>query len=278
MMENPYLPIPVKVGKISIESEDRMLKTLDLVFLNKNHEENFKFMPGQFCEISLWGKGEAPFGIASSPTEKNFLRFTVNRAGVITTALHYLQEGDEIGIRGPLGNYYPVDIFRGKNVVIVGGGFAFTTLRALIKYLCAHREDFKDITIIYGARTPGMLLYREELEEWKRREDLKVHITVDEGSKEWQGLVGFVPAIVEKMVPSPKDAYAVICGPPIMIKFTLPKLTALGFTSERIYTSVEMRMKCGIGMCGRCNIGKFYVCKDGPVFSLSQLQSLPQEY
>ena len=277
-MKNPYLPIPVKVGKTFMESEDRMLKTLDLLFLNKEDEENFKFMPGLFCEISIWGKGEAPFGIASSPTERGFLRFTVNRAGVITTALHYLEDGDEVGIRGPLGNHYPVEIFKGKNVVIIGGGFAFTTLRALIKYLLAFREDFKDITIIYGARTPGMLLYKEELKEWERRKDLKVYITVDEGNEAWQGLVGFVPRIVEKMAPSPKDAYAVICGPPIMIKFTLPKLTALGFPSERIYTSLEMKMKCGIGMCGRCNIGKFYVCKDGPVFSLAQLENLPKEY
>jgi len=277
-MGNAYLPIPVKVGSIFTESEDRMLKTLDLLFLNKEDEENFKFMPGQFCEISVWGKGEAPFGIASSPTERGFLRFTVNRAGVVTTALQYLKEGDELGIRGPLGNEYPVDSFRGKNVVIIGGGFAFTTLRALIKYLLASRKDFKDITIIYGARNPGMLLYKDELKEWERRRDLKVYITVDEGSEAWQGLVGFVPTIVEKKAPNPEDAFAVICGPPIMIKFTLPKLTSLGFSPKRIYTSLEMRMKCGIGMCGRCNIGKLYVCRDGPVFSVAHLQSLPQEY
>jgi len=277
-MENPYLPIPVKVKRTFIESEDRMLKTLDLLFLNKEDRENFKFMPGQFCEVSIWGKGEAPFGIASSPTEKEFLRFTVNRAGVVTTALHHLKEGDELGIRGPLGNYYPVDLFKGKNIVIIGGGFAFTTLRALTKYLLACREDFKDITIIYGARTPGMLLYKEELKEWGRREDLRVYITVDKGDETWQGLVGFVPTIVEKMAPSPKEAYAVICGPPIMIKFTLPKLIALGFPSEKIYTSLEMRMKCGIGKCGRCNIGNLYVCKDGPVFNYAQLEKLPKEY
>ncbi|NQS90456.1 FAD/NAD(P)-binding protein [Patescibacteria group bacterium] len=277
-MKNPYLPIAVKVGKIFIESDDRMLKTLDLLFLNREDEENFKFMPGQFCEISVWGKGEAPFGIASSPTEKGFLKFTVNRAGMVTTALHYLKEGDELGIRGPLGNHYPVNIFKGKNVIIIGGGFAFTTLRALIKYLLAYRKDFRDITIIYGARTPGMLLYEEELKEWEARGDLKVYITVDIADEKWQGLVGLVPTIVEKRAPGPKDAYAIMCGPPIMIKFTLPKLIALGFPSKRIYTSLEMRMKCGIGKCGRCNIGKFYVCKDGPVFNYAQLEKLPKEY
>jgi len=277
-MRNPYLPIPVKVGRVFVESEDKTLKTLDLLFLKKEDEENFKFMPGQFCEISVWGKGEAPFGIASSPTEKGFLRFTVNRVGVVTTALHYLKEGDEVGLRGPLGNYYPVDLFKGKNVVIIGGGFAFTTLRALTKYLLDFRQDFKDITVIYGARTPGMLLYKKELNKWQRREDLKVYITVDKGDDTWQGLTGFVPTIVEKVAPSPKDAYAVICGPPVMIKFTLPKLINLGFPPERIYTSLEMRMKCGIGKCGRCNIGRFYVCKDGPVFNCAQLEKLPKEY
>lgn len=277
-MKNPYLPIPVKVGRSFIESEDRTLKTLDLIFLNKKDEKNFKFMPGQFCEISVFGKGEAPFGIASSPTEKGFLRFTVKRVGAVTTALHYLKEGDEIGLRGPLGNHYPIDLFKGKNVVIIGGGFAFTTLRALTKYLLAYRKDFKDITIIYGARTPGMLLYKEELKEWERQKDLKVYITVDKSDGRWKGLVGFVPTIVEKMAPTPKDTYAVICGPPIMIKLTLPKLINLGFPSERIYTSLEMKMKCGIGKCGRCNIGKFYVCKDGPVFNYAQLEKIPEKY
>jgi NAD(P)H-flavin reductase len=277
-MKNPYLPVAVRVERTFIESEDKMLKTLDLIFLNREDEKNFQFMPGQFCEISIWGKGEAPFGIASSPTEKGFLRFTVKRAGIVTTALHYLKEGDEVGLRGPLGNPYPVDLFKGNNVVIIGGGFAFTTLRALIKYLLTCRKDFKDITVIYGARTPGMLLYKEELKEWELREDLKVYITVDRGDEGWKGLVGFVPAIVEKIAPGPKDAYVVICGPPIMIKLTLPKLINLGFPLERIYTSLEMRMKCGIGKCGRCNIGRFYVCKDGPVFNYAQLERLPKEW
>lgn len=277
-MKNPYLPLPLKVERSFIESEDRALKTLDLVFLNKEHEENFTFMPGQFCELSILGKGEAPFGIASSPTEKGFLRFTINRVGVVTTALHYLQEGDKLGMRGPLGNSYPVNLFQGRNVVIIGGGFAFTTLRALTRYLLASRKDFEDITIIYGARSPGMLLYKKELKEWEGREDLKTYITVDKGDEKWKGLVGFVPTIVEKVAPSPKDAYAVICGPPVMIKFTLPKLISLGFPPQRIYTSLEMRMKCGIGKCGRCNIGNVYVCKDGPVFNYAQLEKLPREY
>ena len=277
-MQNPYLPIPMRVKKTFIESEDRMLKTLDLVFINEKDEKDFKFMPGQFCEVSIFGKGEAPFGIASSPTEKGFLRFTVNKAGVVTEALHYLEEGDELGIRGPLGNYYPIDIFKDKNILIIGGGFAFTTLRALTKYLIAKRDDFKDITLVYGARTPGMLLYREEFKEWGKSDNLKVYLTVDRGDENWEGLVGVVPKIVEEKVTTSEDTYAVVCGPPIMIKFTLITLDKLKFPPERIYLSLERRMKCGIGKCGRCNIGKFYVCKDGPIFSYAQLKELPREY
>lgn len=276
--ENPYLPNPVKVKRTFIESEDRMLKTLDLVFLKEDDEKKFTFLPGQFCELSIFGKGEAPFGIASSPTEKGFLRFTVNKAGVVTTALHYLQEGEELGLRGPLGNHYPVEDFKGHSVVIIGGGFAFTTLRSLLVYVLEHRKSYKDITVVYGARGPGLLLYRDELWEWEKRKDLTVHITVDKGDETWKRLEGFVPTIVKEKAPSSNDAYSVICGPPIMIEFTLPILLELGFPPDRIYTSLERRMKCGLGMCGRCNIGPYFVCKDGPVFNYAQLQGLPKEY
>jgi sulfhydrogenase subunit gamma (sulfur reductase) len=276
--KNPYLPIPVRVRRAFVESEDRMLKTLDLEFVRDEDAKAFEHVPGQFCELSIPGKGEAPFGIASSPTEEGFLRFTINKAGVVTTALHYLAEGEHLGVRGPLGNWYPVDEFKGRNVVIIGGGFAFTTLRSLLVYLLEHREDYGDITVVYGARAPGLLLYRDELREWEKRDDLTIYITVDKGDDEWTGLEGLVPAIVEQKAPSSEDAYAVICGPPIMIRFTLPVVSKLGFRPDRMYTSLERRMKCGLGLCGRCNIGPHYVCKDGPVFSYAQLEGLPKEY
>ncbi|MGB9628011.1 MAG: FAD/NAD(P)-binding protein [Thermodesulfobacteriota bacterium] len=279
-MKNPYLPIPMVVKKAFVETTDQMLRTLELGFLNKADEEAFQYMPGQFCELSVLGKGEAPFGIASSPTEQSSLKFTINKAGLVTTALHHLEEGDEVGLRGPLGNHYPIDRFEGKNVLIIGGGFAFTTLRSLVVYLShpENRPKVKEITIIYGARMPGLLLYKEELAEWEKRKDLNLVVTVDWGDKDWKGKVGLVPNIVEEVARSSKDTYAVICGPPIMIKFTFPKLMALKFPNERIYTSLERRMKCGIGKCGRCNIGHLYVCKDGPVFSYAQLEKLPKDY
>ncbi|MGQ9645301.1 MAG: FAD/NAD(P)-binding protein [Thermodesulfobacteriota bacterium] len=279
-MKNPYLPIPMIVKKAYVETTDRMLRTLELGFLKEEDSNNFSFIPGQFCELSVLGKGEAPFGIASSPTENGSLRFTINKAGVVTTALHQIEEGSEIGIRGPLGNGYPIEEFCGKNVLVIGGGFAFTTLRSLLVYLLhpENRPKVNQITVIYGARMPGLLLYKEELTAWQKRSDLNLIVTVDWGDKDWKGKVGLVPNVLEEVAPSSDNTMAVICGPPIMIKFTFPKLMALRFPYERIYTSLERRMKCGIGKCGRCNIGPLYVCKDGPVFSYAQLEKLPRDY
>ena len=279
-MKNPYLPIPMVVKKAAAETTDRMLRTLELSFVREEDDKAFRYTPGQFCELSVLGKGEAPFGIASSPTEKGSLKFTINKAGVVTTALHQLEEGEEIGIRGPLGNSYPLRLFEGKNVLVIGGGFAFTTLRSLIVYLSHpdNRSRFKEITVIYGARMPGLLLYKEELAEWQQKGDIRIVVTVDQGDKDWKGKVGLVPNVLEEAAPVSENTYAVICGPPIMIKFTFPKLMALRFPNERIYTSLEKRMKCGIGKCGRCNIGHLYVCKDGPVFSYEQLEKLPKDY
>jgi len=278
---NPYLPYPVRIDQIITETEDRNLKTFKFIFLEPEDEKKFAYNPGQFADLSVAGKGEIPIGIASSPTEKGFLLFTVNKVGLVTTFLHNMKEGDIMGVRGPMGNWYPLDQMEGKDVVIVAGGFAFTTLRSTIVYLLdpANRNRFKDITVIYGARTPGMLLYKDELAAWEARDDIKVHITVDgTDDPDWKYNIGFVPAITEKKAPSAKNAYALVCGPPIMIKFTQPALEKLGFPAERIIMSLENRMKCGIGMCGRCSVGPEFVCKDGPVFTLAKLNTLPKEY
>ena len=240
-----------------------------------------EIITGSVLEISVPGKGEIPIGIASSPTEKGFLMFTINKTGVVTRYLHNMKEGDIIGVRGPLGNWYPWEKLEGKNVVIIGGGFAFTTLRSSIIYMLhpENRDRFKDITVVYGARSPGLLLYRKELAEWEKRDDINVHITVDAtDDPQWPYNTGFVPTITEEKITTSKDAYALVCGPPIMIKFTQPALEKVGFKPEQIIMSLEMRMKCGIGICGRCNIGDKYVCKDGPVFSLAELNELPGEY
>jgi len=279
-MNNPYVPMPAKIESIVVENEARDIKTFHLSFNDNGDKDNFSFLPGQFAELSLLGIGECPIGIASSPTESGHLLFTTKRAGFVTTQLHRAEAGDTIGIRGPFGNTYPLDLMEGKNVLIVGGGFAFTTLRATAKYILegSNRSRYKDLTIVYGARSPGELIYKEELWEWEKADDLKIYITVDKGDKDWKRREGFVPTILKEVAPSSESTVALVCGPPVMIKFTLPVLLELGFAPDRIFLSLEMRMKCGIGKCGRCNIGHMYVCKDGPVFSYAQLNALPQEY
>ena len=280
-MKNPYRPIMTTIERITVENEAKDLKTFRLGFSDSEGTNGFPAQCGQFAALTVPGVGECPIGIASSPMDAEFLEFTVKRYpdGLVTDTLHNCREGDRIGVRGPLGNSFPLDLMEGGNVVIVGGGFAFTTLRATIGYMLheKNRSRFKDITVIYGARSPGELLYKDELKEWEDRSDVGTHITVDEGDENWTGTVGFVPTALENVAPSPDNAIALMCGPPIMIKFTLPVLTNLGFQPDKIYTSLEMRMKCGIGLCGRCNIGSKYVCKDGPVFSLAELQKLPPE-
>ena len=282
-MKNPYMPYPVRIDDIQVATEDKSLKTFKFVFLNKEDEKKFSYHAGQFAELSIPGKGEIPIGIASSPTEKGFVKFTVFRTGVVSSHLHNMKVGDIMGIRGPLGNWYPWEMLeKGKNVVIIGGGFAFTTLRSSIIYMLdpANRSKFGTIDVIYGSRSPGMLLYQEELFEWEKRDDINMNITVDgTDDPDWKYNVGFVPTIVEEKAPkADPDTYAIICGPPIMIKFTQPVLEKLGYGNDQIIMSLENRMKCGIGMCGRCNIGKELVCKDGPVFTLEQLNMTPKEY
>ena len=279
-MENPYLPYPVRIDEIITETEDKNLKTFKFVFINPEDEEKFAYTPGQFAELSIAGKGEIPIGIASSPTEKGFVQFTVNKVGLVSSYLHNMSEGETMGIRGPLGNWYPWDQMEGRNVVIVGGGFAFTTLRSSIVYMLHpdNRPKFKNITVVYGARTPGMLLYKDELAEWEKRDDIDMHITVDgTDDPDWKYNVGYVPSITEEKITSAEDAIAIVCGPPIVIKLMQPVLDKLNFPHDKIILSLEKRMKCGIGLCGRCNLGDKFVCKDGPVFSMAELSELPPE-
>ena len=278
--DNPYLPLLARIDRISVETEHPSIKTFDLTFLRKEDEERFHYLPGQFAELSVFGKGEAPFGIASSPSQPGVLQFTVSKAGLLTSALHVMERGQILGVRGPLGSPFPQDEIQGKDLVIISGGFGFTTPRSLINHILHrdNRQRFGELTVVYGARTPGMLLYKSELNQWRQRDDLRLHLTVDTAEDGWEGRVGFVPDVVRDVAPSPENACVLVCGPPAMIRFTLPVLEDLGFPPERVLVSLEMKMKCGIGMCGRCNIGNRYVCRDGPTFSLAELNQLPPEH
>jgi sulfhydrogenase subunit gamma (sulfur reductase) len=278
--KNPYVPIPMRIEKVTVETEDRSIKTFDLSFIHKEDEQVFRYLPGQFAQLSVFGKGEAPFGIASSPTRAGLLQFTVSRAGLLTSALHQMEHGDLVGIRGPLGSSFPLQEMEGRDLLVIGGGFAFTTLRSLVNYVLErdNRGRFGKLTVVYGARTPGMLLYKGELEQWQQRGDPKLHVTVDAADGDWKGRVGLVPDVVSDVAPAADGTYAVVCGPPAMTRYTLPVLERLHFPPERVVLSLEMKMKCGIGMCGRCNIGSSYVCKEGPVFTLAGLRRLPPEY
>ncbi|MCD6302084.1 MAG: FAD/NAD(P)-binding protein [Anaerolineae bacterium] len=269
----------MKILRVIDETDDREIKSFDLIPVDAAAAP-FRFVPGQFCELSIVGEGEAPFGIASAPVEEGFVRFTVKRVGRVTSRLHSLAPDAVIGMRGPLGNGFPLDAFEGHDIVVIGGGFAFTTLRSLLIEMMqeGQRERYGKLTVVYGVREPGLFLYREDLAIWQARDDVEVLLTIDAPVPGWDGQVGFVPQAVQELAPSADNSVAVICGPPIMIRFTLPVLLGLGFRREAIYTSLENRMQCGVGKGGRCNVGHKYVCIDGPVFSMAELDELPPEY
>jgi sulfhydrogenase subunit gamma (sulfur reductase) len=279
-VHNPYIPMLTRVKNVVSENKVNDIKTIELEFKDEKDYKGFNYIPGQFAEISLIGKGECPIGIASSPTEEGSIKFTIKKMGEVTSGFHNCEIGDIVGVRGPLGNGWPVEAMKGKNIVVIGGGFAFSTLRSLVIYLLdeKHRKNYKDIIVIYGNRDSGEVLYEDVLKEWKNRDDITVVLTIDREEEGWPEKVGFVAPIVKEVSPSPDNAVAVVCGPPIMIKTTIAVLEELKFTPEQILNSLEMRMKCGIGKCGRCNIGNKYVCIDGPVFSLAELKKLPSEY
>ncbi|HIE11644.1 MAG TPA: oxidoreductase, partial [Kiritimatiellae bacterium] len=238
----------------------------------------FRFEAGQFVEVCLPGVGEAPFTPSSSPSETERIDLTVMNVGRVTAALHALEVGHRLGLRGPLGKPYPLERFRGKEVLIVGGGVGLAPLRALLYALLGQKDRYARIVVRYGARTPADIVFRREIEEkWKREAGLDVLVSVDEGDESWGGPVGVVTTILEQehLRCDPAGGVAVVCGPPVMMKFTTLKLLDLGYTPDRIFLSMEKNMSCGVGKCGHCRIGIYHACKDGPVFSFDQVKDYP---
>ena len=275
--DNAYLPHIAVIEKIIEETPDTL--TFHFNFKDEKLKQEFTFESGQFGEYSVFGTGEATFCISSSPTRRQHFEFAVKRVGKVTSALHRLGVGAEIGFRGPFGNSFPLNKLKGRNLVFVAGGIGLAPLRSLIWNVIDNRKDYGNVDIVYGARSSADLCFKYDLEEWEKNDSVNMVTAIDRDDGQWKGKIGFVPQVLEQAAPSAKDATAIVCGPPVMIRFTFPVLDKLGFTPEQMLTTLEKKMKCGIGKCGRCNIGDVYVCRDGPVFSYAQIKDfISSEY
>jgi sulfhydrogenase subunit gamma (sulfur reductase) len=276
-LDENLVPCIVRVDDIIEETPDT--RSLRLVFEDEARRESFAFRPGQFCLISVFGVGEATFCISSPPGWKDFIEVSVKRVGKVTEAIHDLEKGARMGFRGPYGNSFELDRMEGRSIVFVGGGIGLAPLRPPIYEVLARRDRYEDVSILYGARSVLDIAFRRDLDKWAARKDVDLMLTVDPGGEDetWEGEVGLVPNVLEKMNP-PSDAVLITCGPPIMIKYVILSAKKMGFSPADVITTLEMKMKCGAGLCGRCNIGSKYVCRDGPVFSLEEVESLPDEF
>jgi sulfite reductase subunit B len=265
---NPYRPIETEV--LEVIPETPTIKTLRL-----KPKEQITFVTGQFIELTIPGVGEAPFTPSSRPSVKDTLEVTVMEVGKVTEKVHQLKKGDIVGLRGPFGQGYPLDKFKEKEILVVGGGCGFAPLRSLMYSLLERSKEFKKLFFRGGCRTPKELVYRSETEEWGKRKDLDLKLTVDEGDSEWKGHVGVVTTILDDVDMDYRSGVAIVCGPPVMMKFSTLELIALGFKDRNIYLSMEKNMSCGIGKCGHCRLGAYYACKDGPVFTYDRIKNLP---
>ncbi|MBE7085067.1 MAG: hydrogenase [Clostridiales bacterium] len=267
-----------KVGVITdIRKDTPDVKTFRVVGLDG--KKLFEHMPGQCAMVSVPGVGECMFSITSSPTNKEFMEFSIKKCGCVTEVLHAMEVGQQITVRGPYGKNFPVEEdFKGKDLLFIAGGIGLAPLRSVINYVRHYRENYGKVVIVYGARSKEDLVDINEIQtEWVNEPNMEVYLTIDRPQDDWDGHVGFVPAYVKELGLNP-NMTAVLCGPPIMIKFTLAGLLELGFDKSNVFTTLELRMKCGIGKCGRCNVGDKFVCKDGPVFRMTELDELPNEY
>ncbi len=273
-LSNPYRPELATVQQVIQETAN--IRTLRITLDDEEKMRDFTFRPGQVGQISVFGTGESTFVINSPPTRTDYLQFSVMRVGEVTRQIHQLSAGDRIGLRAPLGNGFRHEEMKGHDILFIGGGIGMAPLRTLLLHMIDNRGDYGDITAIYGARSPKDLCYTYEFEEW-RAGGVNLILTVDSEFPGWKERVGFVPTVLNEESPSPHNRIAVVCGPPVMIKFVLFGLKELGFEDRQIITTLEKRMKCGIGLCGRCNMGSKYVCLDGPVFSFEQMREMTQE-
>ena len=275
MLNETLIP---RIGVVTdIRQDTPDVKTFRVV--GTDGKKLFEHIPGQCAMLSVPGVGEGMFSITSSPTNEEYMEFSIKKCGCLTSWLHMMDVGQQITVRGPYGNGFPVETdFKGKNLLFIAGGIGLAPLRSVINYVRDKRENYGTVQIIYGSRSKDDLVQLKEIQDvWMKTEGVNVYLTIDREQEGWDGHVGFVPAYLKELG-FDTNKTALLCGPPIMIKFCLASLIEMGFSKEQVYTTLELRMKCGIGKCGRCNIGSKYVCKDGPVFRCDEIDELPNEY
>jgi sulfite reductase subunit B len=267
-----YIPMPATVVKT------RALTAMEKVFtIELPHGQSLGHRPGQFVQVSLFGIGEAPISISSSPSRSNgTFELCVRQVGDVTRALHKLDTGATLGIRGPFGNGFPLDEFKGKDILFAPGGMGLPPARSVINQVLDDRGSFGRVIILYGAKTPPELLFRDELEAWSRRDDVEFQVTVDRGDAQWKGNVGVITTLFPKITVNPRNTVAITIGPPVMYRFVLMELIGKGIPDEQIWMSLERRMKCGVGKCGHCQINNLYCCQQGPVFSYAQIKGVEE--
>ena len=275
--ENPLLPYLGKL--VQVKDLANEIKLFRVALQNGGNEAFRDYKPGQFAFLSAWGVGEAPFGIASVPQRGQTLDFAVNRLGAVTNELHELGPGDLVGVRGPLGNWFPMDAFKGKNLIVIGGGIGGAPLRPVIQTVLDHRTDYGHLNILWAARHPSLLVFTDEYEEWRQSPSTDLYLTVDQPDERWTYNIGLITDLLSRVAPSPVNAVSIICGPPVMIHFVNKLLVEqLGFSPAQNYVTLEARMHCGIGKCGRCNLGEKLICVDGPVFNMEEVGGLLESF
>jgi len=270
---NPYVPIRAEVKDIKEETSETRTFTVSPEGIDV--KSRLSFSPGQFFQLTVFGVGEAPISICSSPRDVPLIQLSIRRIGTVTEATQDIRVGDFIGLRGPYGNGWPVEKLKERDVVLVAGGIGMAPLRSLMPTSRGDADKYSSITLCYGARNPSLLMYGSEFPRWSES-GASVRLTVDQASGDWKGRVGVVPALLDDLEIDKTNAMALTCGPPVMIKFTVRKLVQLGYSPENIYASLESMMRCGIGKCGHCHLGSKHVCLDGPVFSYSDMLGLPK--
>jgi NAD(P)H-flavin reductase len=267
---DPMVSNPVVIRRAIWENDDTFTLTLDL----KSMGGGFHFLPGQFNMVYVYGIGEAAVSISSDPARPNTLDHTIHRVGLVTTALAQKKRGDVIGLRGPYGSSWPIDVAKGKDVCIASGGIGLAPLRPVLYSLLKKREDYGRIIVLYGGRSPLDLLYRVELEKWANDFQVEVLVTVDRGDSSWKGHIGVVTSLFSYIKLDARETIAYVCGPEIMMKYTVDELERRGLTEQQVYLSMERNMKCAIGFCGHCQMGPTFICKEGPVYPLPRVRHL----